>query len=383
MRYAKKRWVGRLCTGAAVLALLAVLPASATAGYPDNRLVMIAEPGDADGTYVRYFRDGEEHPLDDLTWVDGGRTGKAVLFDGSNQYLTLDYNQLQMQQMTFSAWVNWYGDDTAATEPPAESSDEDASGDAEASAPQEDLLLTDRVADYGQRLFTFFRNTDESWMTLAMHAKDPSRGEEEGKSLDGADFGLFKGDGEPLELEHWQPAGEGESWGIPTGEWHHIAFVTDAQTIRIYIDGQLWYSDILMLSMFEMRFAELRLGGNVWDDTPLHALLDNVFTYDFAMSEEQILMLARDADPLAEGAEVPTTTAPYIPTAPSTTATTPQEVSVPLLKPPTAHATVFGLPVWTVAIIGVILGLFVILTIGFAVYDTVKAKHDPKGGGRR
>lgn len=94
-------------------------------------------------------------------------------------------------------------------------------------------------------------------------------------------------------------------------------------------------------------------------------------------------MLARDADPLAEGAEVPTTTAPYIPTAPSTTATTPQEVSVPQLKPPTAHATVFGLPVWTVAIIGVILGLFVILTIGFAVYDTVKAKHDPKGGGRR
>lgn len=383
MRYAKKRWVGRLCTGAAVLALLAVLPASATAGYPDNRLVMIAEPGDAYGTYVRYFRDGEEHPLDDLTWVDGGRTGKAVLFDGSNQYLTLDYNQLQMQQMTFSAWVNWYGDDTAATEPPAESSDEDASGDAEASAPQEDLLLTDRVADYGQRLFTFFRNTDESWMTFAMHAKDPSRVDEEGKSLDGAYFGLFKGDGEPLELEHWQPAGEGESWGIPTGEWHHIAFVTDAQTIRIYIDGQLWYSDILMLSMFEMRFAELRLGGNVWDDTPLHALLDNVFTYDFAMSEEQILMLARDADPLAEGAEVPTTTAPYIPTAPSTTATTPQEVSVPLLKPPTAHATVFGLPVWTVAIIGVILGLFVILTIGFAVYDTVKAKHDPKGGGRR
>ena len=383
MRYAKKRWVGRLCTGAAVLALLAVLPASATAGYPDNRLVMIAEPGDADGTYVRYFRDGEEHPLDDLTWVDGGHTGKAVLFDGSNQYLTLDYNQLQMQQMTFSAWVNWYGDDTAATEPPAESSDEDASGDAEASAPQEDLLLTDRVADYGQRLFTFFRNTDESWMTFAMHAKDPSRVDEEGKSLDGAYFGLFKGDGEPLELEHWQPAGEGESWGIPTGEWHHIAFVTDAQTIRIYIDGQLWYSDILMLSMFEMRFAELRLGGNVWDDTPLHALLDNVFTYDFAMSEEQILMLARDADPLAEGAEVPTTTAPYIPTAPSTTATTPQEVSVPLLKPPTAHATVFGLPVWTVAIIGVILGLFVILTIGFAVYDTVKAKHEPKGGGRR
>lgn len=383
MRYAKKRWVGRLCTGAAVLALLAVLPASATAGYPDNRLVMIAEPGDADGTYVRYFRDGEEHPLDDLTWVDGGHTGKAVLFDGSNQYLTLDYNQLQMQQMTFSAWVNWYGDDTAATEPPAESSDEDASDDAEASAPQEDLLLTDRVADYGQRLFTFFRNTDESWMTFAMHAKDPSRVDEEGKSLDGAYFGLFKGDGEPLELEHWQPAGEGESWGIPTGEWHHIAFVTDAQTIRIYIDGQLWYSDILMLSMFEMRFAELRLGGNVWDDTPLHALLDNVFTYDFAMSEEQILMLARDADPLAQGAEVPTTTAPYIPTAPSTTATTPQEVSVPLLKPPTAHATVFGLPVWTVAIIGVILGLFVILTIGFAVYDTVKAKHDPKGGGRR
>ena len=59
----------------------------------------------------------------------GGFTAPSdaiVLFDGSDQYLTLDYNQLQMQQMTFSAWVNWYGDDTAATEPPAESSDEDA-----------------------------------------------------------------------------------------------------------------------------------------------------------------------------------------------------------------------------------------------------------------
>ena len=381
MRYAKKRWMGRLFTGAAVLALLAALPASATAGYPDNRLVMIAEPGDADGDYVRYFRDGEELSLDDLTWVDGGRSGKAVLFDGSDQYLTLDYNQLQMQQMTFSAWVNWYGEDTAQT--PPESSDADASGDADASVPEEDLLLTDRVADYGQRLFTFFRNTDESWMTFAMHAKDPSRVNGEGKSLDGAYFGLFKGDGDPLEKEYWQPAGEGESWGIPAGEWHHIAFVTDAQTIKIYIDGRLWYSDILMLSMFELSFAELRLGGNVWDDTPLHALLDNVFTYDFAMSEEQILMLARDADPLEEGAEVPSTTAPYIPTAPSTPATAPGEVSIPQLKPPTAPATVFGLPVWTVAIIGVILGLFVILTVGFAVYDTITARRGPKGGGRR
>lgn len=381
MRYAKKRWMGRLFTGAAVLALLAALPASATAGYPDNRLVMIAEPGDADGDYVRYFRDGEELSLDDLTWVDGGRSGKAVLFDGSDQYLTLDYNQLQMQQMTFSAWVNWYGEDTAQT--PPESSDADASGDADVSAPEEDLLLTDRVADYGQRLFTFFRNTDESWMTFAMHAKDPSRVNGEGKSLDGAYFGLFKGDGDPLEKEYWQPAGEGESWGIPAGEWHHIAFVTDAQTIKIYIDGRLWYSDILMLSMFELSFAELRLGGNVWDDTPLHALLDNVFTYDFAMSEEQILMLARDADPLEEGAEVPSTTAPYIPTAPSTTATAPGEVSIPQLNPPTAHATVFGLPVWTVAIIGVILGLFVVLTVGFAVYDTITARRGPKGGGRR
>ncbi len=381
MRYAKKRWMGRLFTGAAVLALLAALPASATAGYPDNRLVMIAEPGDADGDYVRYFRDGEELSLDDLTWVDGGRSGKAVLFDGSDQYLTLDYNQLQMQQMTFSAWVNWYGEDTAQT--PPESSDADASGDADASVPEEDLLLTDRVADYGQRLFTFFRNTDESWMTFAMHAKDPSRVNGEGKSLDGAYFGLFKGDGDPLEKEYWQPAGEGESWGIPAGEWHHIAFVTDAQTIKIYIDGRLWYSDILMLSMFELSFAELRLGGNVWDDTPLHALLDNVFTYDFAMSEEQILMLARDADPLEEGAEVPSTTAPYIPTAPSTVATAPGEVSIPQLKPPVAHATVFGLPVWTVAIIGVILGLFVVLTVGFAVYDTITARRGPKGGGRR
>lgn len=381
MRYARKRWA-RLCIGAAVLALLAVLPASATAGYPDNRLVMIAEPGDADGNYVRYFRDGEEHSLDDLTWVDGGRSGKAVLFDGSDQYLTLDYNQLQMQKMTFSAWVNWYGDDAAAQTPP-ESSDADVSGDEQASVPEEELLLTDRVADYGQRLFTFFRNTDESWMTFAMHAKDPSRVDEEGKSLDGAYFGLFKGDGDPLEKEYWQPAGEGESWGIPAGEWHHIAFVTDAQTIKVYIDGRLWYSDILMLSMFEMGFAELRLGGNVWEDTPLHALLDNVVTYDVALSEEQILMLARDADPLEEGAEVPSTTAPYIPTAPSTTATASGEVSIPQLKVPTAHATVFGLPVWTVAIIGVILGLFVVLTVGFAVYDTVTARRGPKGGGRR
>ena len=94
-------------------------------------------------------------------------------------------------------------------------------------------------------------------------------------------------------------------------------------------------------------------------------------------------MLARDADPLEEGAEVPSTTAPYIPTAPSTTATAPGEVSIPQLKPPTAHATVFGLPVWTVAIIGVILGLFVILTVGFAVYDTITARRGPKGGGRR
>lgn len=108
--------------------------------------------------------------------------------------------------------------------------------------PEEDLLLTDRVADYGQRLFTFFRNTDESWMTFAMHAKDPSRVNGEGKSLDGAYFGLFKGDGDPLKRNTGSRPARG-SPGAPCGEWHHIAFVTDAQTIKIYIDGRLWYSD--------------------------------------------------------------------------------------------------------------------------------------------
>lgn len=330
---------------AALLALLCAvaapcLSAAALPGFTQDRLWVVTEPEEFSAQYVWYYaRDDERLTADDIVWSEQGHTGKAVSLSGGDEYLELNYAQLQMHTMTFAGWFYWRG--------PAEGQEADA--------------------QYRQRLFTLSRN-DDIYLTLMPHARDASKTDDEGYTLDGVYLGFRMGAGEESRsLELYKPMRDGvESCGLPQNEWHHIAVTLDGETLRLYIDGSVWMEEMLVLGVDEMRNNLLTIGGGRWGDPSLNALVDDLALYSTALDETQIAMLYQGIDPLAAGAALPSTTAPSLPTQPSTTAGT---------DAPT-YTTAGGLvgvldntPDWTLVLISVILVGFVAFTIVLYFYQ--------------
>ena len=279
--------------GAAVAALLLTLTpaASATQGFQpaeNGRLVMVEEP-DTLSPYVLFFKGEEEHPQSELTWVEGRTAGsKAVRLDGVNEFLRLGYQQLKFSQMTFSGWFYWEG---AAQGQPDE-------------------------AKYGQRFFTLSRRTTR-WLTVSPWMRDPDKKDEQGRILDGLFLSMTMSGGEGHTLEGWNPAVDGvEHYGFPMNEWHHIALTADGQSLKLYIDGRLWYDDMLVIPLTELEALQFTIGGTIWDTPTFNGLVDDAYLYNFALTEEQVLIAAGGGDPLDAQAAPPDPTEPYIPTLP-------------------------------------------------------------------
>ena len=342
-----------LLLGAAVCCacLLPGFSAAALPGYTDGRLSIVTEPEDFDSVsaYVTYYKDDEEADPSGMTWVDG-RNGKALLLDGKSEYLRLGYQQLKAAKVSFAAWVNWKG------------------------APEG----ADESAELGQRLFTMSRS-DNRWLTFSPHARDTSK-TVDGGYLDGVYLEYYfagRGDAEGTHLEQFNAAQEGISYALPKDEWHHVAVVSDEQTMKVYIDGRLWFEDIMINSMVEMQALTFKVGAGI-SGGYLHAAVDDVGLYEFALSAEQVAMLAAGVDPLEEGATLPPEEEPYLPTEPVETSSAGQDGGT------TGTPTIFGLPVATVCIVA---GLIVVV-VGLSVFLSIRSgsgqKKPPasgKGGG--
>ncbi len=332
---------------AAFLLCCAGFQAGAVQGFSGGRLQVVSELGE-DSPYVHYHLNGEEKTAADMTWSDNGHTGQAISLNGEGETLELEYNQLQMHTMTFAGWYYWEGS--------ADGTDEGL---------------------YSQRLFTL-SHSDELWLTVMPHARDAEQKDDQGRILDGVYLEFYQGTGgEVTNLKCWNPVVEGEgSYGLPLSEWHHVALVMDGQAIRLYIDGRLWFEEMLILGVEEMRNNMLTIGGGRWEGEPtFRGMIDDMAIYDFAMTAEQIAMLYAGVDPLAEGAELPTTTAPSLPTAPMAAPTTaPEEED--------GDGLLFGLPVWTVVLIGGLLAVVVGLSIFLSVYrpPAPPGQGGPAGG---
>ena len=224
----KKRWRSGarwLVVPLISLAFLSGLPVSAAReGYVDNKLNVITEPGES-SSYVSFYKDGKKASLDDMTWTDNGRHGKALLLDGVSEYLQIPKKQMAIPSMTFTAWINWQG----AKDP------------------------ADPDGLYGQRIFTVARGTDR-FLTLSPHMRNPDKTDDRGGILDGVYVGYaFDPQKKGTLTELWNPAADGqESYGLPTGEWHHLAVVTTGKEMLLYIDGRLWQSQLLVRSVAEL-----------------------------------------------------------------------------------------------------------------------------------
>lgn len=346
----RRMWIIRLLGGVGLSVLLAT-NTLAESGYVRGKLTVISEPGET-SSVVEYYKNGEKQPLSALSWSDEGRSGKAVSLSGEDEYLLLGYDQFRSKQLSFSAWVNWRGA---------------AAGQAEDSK-------------YGQKLFTMTRDGKEyEFLTVALHAREEANPDENGRIRDGVYMGFQHGDPNPVRIDCWNPAQPGvESYGLPENEWHHIAVVADSKRLKLYIDGQLWFDEMLLLGMAQMYANQFFVGGSVWGEPSLNALLDDVFLYDFALDEQQVKKLAGGADPQDPESTTTPTEPPYFPTQPETT--------VPSTTAPSSGADVsdnnrwleatelFGLPRWTVILLGSLLGLFVLLSILMSVYELVRRR---------
>ena len=349
----KRRYGKRAAALAAALTLLPAagllpLPAAALEGYTNGRMSLVTEPEAESSPYVAYHRGGEEAAWSELTWVDG-RNGKAVALDGVSQYLQVgDTPQLSSTSLSFAAWICWQG------------------------PVQEDA---DPAAFYFQRLFTMTNKNGTSWLSFAPHAKGDN-------GLDGVYMDFFKDGGEGLAIRLFNEAGENESYGLPMNEWHHVAVVMDSQHLILYLDGRVWFQQDLLMGANELRSSRFIIGnGSLWEGAYFHGLIDDTALYDFALSADQVKMLYRDVDPLAEGASVPEGTTAYLPAAPTyavTTTTAPATTATQI-----RFTTVWGLPVWAVAVMGGLTVLFVGASIGLSVYESKRKKTDGGGKGEK
>ena len=340
------RYLSLFLSVALMISISSAWTAGATRGYTNRQMWLVNEP-DGLSSYVEYYVNNKEKPTSELEWVDNGHTGKAISLSGGGQSLEIGYYQLQMHTMTFSGWFYWRGS---------------AQG-------------MDKKTMYSQRLLTI-SHSDDTWLTVMPHAKDDSKKDESGNILDGVfmEFEMGKGKNK-INYEFFNPAKKGvESYGLPLNEWHHIALTMDGQHLRLFIDGQLWFERMLILGFEEMRNNILSVGSGRWDDPTLNALIDDMVVYDYALSTEKIAELYNQTNSIPSGKGTI-----------SSSAKVTKESSTNGSGDTTAAEDdkLFGLPKWTLRMAGILVIIFVVLSMFISVYKpaTPVSSEDKNGKG--
>lgn len=337
---------------AALMLLLAALPLSAAAddtqGFENNDCLVIAtEPG-ATSEYVGYFKNGEEQPKDSMKWVDDGVHGKALSLNGTSEYLQLGYNQLRMSQMTFSTWINFQG-----------TKDEKKPNDA-----------------YWQRLFTIESGTD-CYLTVSPHAKDTSESNADG-ILDGIYMEYFRSDGEEnYTLKSYTGASPNKShFGLPQNEWHHVAVVTDAASVKLYVDGNLVLEEIFLVPIVQMSADSMFIGGGLWGDPLLYALVDDMMMFDRALNVQEIaaLMQTGNVESFKNPAAATTTQSVYMPTSAAEATVS----TAPTSQPPDRDDGPLGIPLVAFAAGVALTAFFIVLTVVVNMYESSIRQQAPK-----
>jgi hypothetical protein len=259
----------------ALLAVLLLLGGGLTvfaerpAGYDaDGCMPLITEPGGSAAPLI-FCRGDRDLTIDEVAWVDGGQ-GKAVRFNGVDEYFRIGYNSLQLAEFTLTMWVKWEG-----------------ASEAEGGS----ALLNQRIfsarGTYRDRQYITLspmETTAEGSDGLRLHMRYES-----------SDWDLHRPQAGPLSQD----------------VWHHLAVVADGQKLSLYLDGVLLDEQLIMMSLAGMRPQQLYLGkGPTYGgDGYFNGLMDNVYLYKTALDVDAIGGLIEEQWP----AELTTTT-----TAPTT-----------------------------------------------------------------
>lgn len=261
---------------AALLAVLLMLGnglsvfAARPQGFDANGCMpLITEPGESVQSLI-YCRGDRDLTIDEVNWVDSDR-GKAVQFNGVDEYFRIPYKNLQVSDFTLSFWVNWQG-----------------ASDAEGgSGLSNQRIFSARAMQYGKRYITLspMETTAEGSDGLRLHMR-----------YENSDWDLHRAQAGPLAQN----------------EWHHVAIVATAQTLALYLDGVLMDQQTTMMDPAQMNLFQFYIGKGptMGGDGYFNGLMDNVYLYKWAMNVDNIGGLIATQQPSA-----PTTTpAPTVPT---------------------------------------------------------------------
>ncbi|WP_083511972.1 LamG-like jellyroll fold domain-containing protein [Amphibacillus sediminis] len=87
----------------------------------------------------------------------------------------------------------------------------------------------------------------------------------------------------------WYDAPTGTT--IPVNEWSHLGFVVDNEDISVYLNGKQVFSGSQFPSIFNPT-SSFGLGVNYWDP-PYQGLIDELIIFNRAISEEEMIQLAK------------------------------------------------------------------------------------------
>ncbi len=341
--------VAAVCT-AVMLVLMLPLSASATTGYPEHYLTVVTEP-EYTSEYVKYFKNGEETPLEQLPWVDGGlKGGKALDLNGKNTYLQIGEEQLRTSQFTFATWLKFRG--SADPENPS--------------------------AAYNQRLFTIGDETD-CYFTVSPHAVHDAITDEKG-SLNGVFMEYVRlantEDASNVQVRLFDGCEKGVShFGLPQNEWHHMAVVFESMAVKLYIDGNLIFKEDILIPVAQMSALYMNIGSGLWNDPTLNALIDDMILFDTLLTQEQVAALMQSGLPkesLNAPATLTTTGTVYMPTTTTVVTTTTAPVSTDAERPEAP----FGLPLWGFGVCVGLVGVIVILTVIVNSYEIRRRRRE-------
>ena len=230
----------------------------------DGCMPLITEPGESAEPLI-FCRGEDDLAIDEVNWVDGGQ-GKAVRFNGIDEYFRIGYNTLQLGEFTLSMWVKWEGE--------AESGS----------------------ALMGQRIFSA-RGTyrDRQYITLSPMetTAEGSDGLRLHMQYENSDWELYSEQADPLSQN----------------VWHHLAVVMDGQRLTLYLDGVQVDEAMTMMSLAGMRPQQLYLGkGTVLGgDGYYNGLMDNVYMYKKALNADDINALISEQRPVEAISTAPST----------------------------------------------------------------------------
>jgi hypothetical protein len=173
-----------------------------------------------------------------------GKYGSALGLDGTSQYTMLPANMLaSVTNFTFACWVNWDG------------------------------------GAAWQRIFDFGNDTTQYMFLTPNSGSGTLR------------FAITTNGGGAEQILETSP--------LPVGQWRHVAVTRNGNIARLYTNGVVAVSrtNLVTITPASINPALNYLGKSQWPDPLFNGRLDELFIYNYALSDIEISRLAANQPP--------------------------------------------------------------------------------------